>query len=135
MSDKLVHKFENFEQALNTFEEVMAEPINSKLALAGFIKHFEFTLELSWKLLKAFLEEKDIGETIIGSKDTIRASFQNRLIDQAEVWLVMIRDRNNSSHMYGHDFASNLIDRIRDEYFPEFIKLRETLRPLIKGKD
>lgn len=132
MTEKLKLKFENYNRAINTFIEVMDEPLSSKLALAGFIKHFEFTLELSWKILKFFLEEKDIGETLIGSKDTIRAAYRNGLLSNPEIWLIMIRERNNTSHMYEEDFVHHLVILIKEDFFPEFLKLRETLKQHIE---
>jgi nucleotidyltransferase substrate binding protein (TIGR01987 family) len=134
-NEKLQNKFKNFKRAIQTFEEVCQEEITGKLALAGLIKHFEFTLEVSWKMLKFFLEYKDIGTTMIGSKDTIRAAFANKVLENPEIWLIMLRERNNTAHMYDEEFVSDLTIRIKDEYLPEFIKLLAEIEPLVLAEE
>lgn len=49
---------------------------------------------------------------------------ENEFIDQ-EVWLSMLRERNNTSHIYDGEAAKKLVDRVIEEFIPEFIKVEK----------
>lgn len=54
--NRLYEKFTDFKKAYNRLTEGLnLEPQNS-IIIDGVIQRFEFTFELSWKLLKAYLE-------------------------------------------------------------------------------
>lgn len=42
---------------------------------------------------------------------------ENEFIDQ-EVWLSMLRERNNTSHIYDGEAAKKLVDRVIEEFIP-----------------
>jgi nucleotidyltransferase substrate binding protein (TIGR01987 family) len=62
------------------------------------IQRFEFTIELFWKILKKVLFHEKIESTT--PRDTLSKAYQYKLIDDEEVWLAMLDDRNNASHAY-----------------------------------
>jgi predicted nucleotidyltransferase len=43
------------------------------------------------------------------------------------VWLSMLRDRNDMSHIYDGNAAKELVDRILETYIPQFAKLEREL--------
>jgi nucleotidyltransferase substrate binding protein (TIGR01987 family) len=92
----------------------------------GYIQAFEFTQELSWNLLKDYLQNQGFSD-IHGSKDTYRLAFREGYIDEGEVWMDMIRSRNNSSHTYDEAEADNIIGKIENSYISEFQKLEAYL--------
>ncbi|WP_367142724.1 HI0074 family nucleotidyltransferase substrate-binding subunit [Desulfosporosinus sp.] len=62
----------------------------------GVIQRFEFTFELAWKTLKAVFED----EGLIGlnsPKTVLREAFAMGLIQDDELWLTMLSDRNSTS--------------------------------------
>lgn len=125
-------RFENFQLALARLEEAVAlskERDLSDLEEQGLIQGFEFTHELAWNVLKDFLEHQGITN-LIGSKDAVRTAFRNGLIDNGEVWMTMILDRNRSSHTYNLDVAREIADRILDDYYSEFRKLAQRLETI-----
>ena len=71
------------------------------------IQTFEYTHELSWKLLKDYLSFQGIAN-IIGSKDAVRQGFALGLISEGQIWMNMIESRNLSSHSYDEIFAKKL---------------------------
>ena len=45
-----------------------------------------------------------------------------------DLWLRMLRDRNDSAHIYDGARMRRLVDTIIDDYIPEFERLRQGLR-------
>lgn len=92
----------------------------------GMIQRFEFTVELSWKTLKAVLEDQGV----IGA-DTPKAAFREayaaNLIVNEEPWLLMLLDRNLTSHVYREDVATAIATRILNGYLDAFGGLIHTL--------
>ena len=43
------------------------------------------------------------------------------------IWLHMLKDRNDTSHIYDGNLAKELAARILKEYIPEFVSTRENL--------
>lgn len=115
-------RFSNFKKAVVSLEvggKLFAVSGLSELEKQGVIQGFEFTHELSWKVMQDFLKEK--GETsIYGSKDATRLAFNRGLISNGEGWVGMIKDRNLSSDTYQEEVAEKIFNNIVDIYYPLF---------------
>ena len=48
-------------------------------------------------------------------------------ISDSEVWLLMLKKRNTSVHIYNEDEADEMILLIRDSFIPTFTTLKDTL--------
>ena len=115
-------RFQNFEKALLKFKEAMEQEVLNELERNGLIQRFEFTIDLSWKVLKDFLEEK--GFVFKPSpKDTIREAYKAGLIDFGQTLIDGLEIRNELSHDYdGNKFeASEGV--LRNEIYPALLKL------------
>ena len=113
---------ENFLLVLNNLEEALALPIVNQRDVAGIIKNFEFVYELAWRLLKAELSAEGI---VAGSpKDVFAKSYQTGFIDNEEVWLAIIGDRNLTLHTYNEELAKKIVANIRNIYMKDFLALR-----------
>ena len=77
------------------------------------IQRFEFTVDLSWKALKAFLEEKK-GLVCRSPKDCFREAFRQGIIDYDERWLKWIELRNQTSHTYNEALAESVYAQLSD---------------------
>jgi nucleotidyltransferase substrate binding protein (TIGR01987 family) len=118
-------RFDSYKKALATLERGVAiaeERPFSELEEQGLIQGFEFTHELSWNLLKDFLEAKGFVD-IHGSRDTTRTAFREGYIENGEVWMNMIESRNKSSHTYNTDTAQAIVQLILNSYIGAFRKL------------
>ena len=112
-------RFENYRKAFATLKsavELAASRELSDLEKQGMIKGFEFTFELAWNVMKDYLEEQGISG-IIGSKGAVRQAFNKGLIDDGQVWMDMIKDRNLAAHSYDEKTAQDLITAIMDTYY------------------
>lgn len=98
-----------------------------ELELQGVIQAFEVSQELSWKVLKDFLEEQ--GKTdLFGSKNAVKEAFNLGLIANGEVWFDMIKSRNLTSHIYDHSEIVAILDTILNVYVAAFIEFENKMK-------
>lgn len=107
--------------SLFAFEE---SGIDEEILREALIKRFEFTQELSWKLLKDYLQYQGATD-LMGSRDVYRRALNLGIISDS-LWLNMILDRNLSAHDYNDDQAKEISRRIVELYFPLFEKLHSS---------
>lgn len=105
MSSKLESLIKDLRNALGKFEQVMQKEENEYIRDSA-IKRFEFTYELAWKTLRAYLKEK--GVRVYTPRDTIREAFQAGLIDNNPNWMRMVDTRNATSHIYNEAMAEEV---------------------------
>ena len=125
-------RFQNFKKALVTLKnavELAAERELTDLEKQGTVQGFEFTFELAWNVMKDYLEEQGVTG-IIGSKNAIRHAFNKGIIEDGEVWMDMVKDRNLASHVYDEETAEGLFVAIKNIYYVEFNKLAEKMNSL-----
>jgi nucleotidyltransferase substrate binding protein (TIGR01987 family) len=81
--------------------------------------------------MKSYAEYKDI-QGIGGSKDATRYAVDLDLIADGNVWMQMIKSRNETSHNYNGDVADDVIENILNLFFPEMVKLDGKFETLSK---
>jgi nucleotidyltransferase substrate binding protein (TIGR01987 family) len=91
----------------------------SPLEKQGLIQAFEFTHELAWNVLKDYLEIQGI-QGVVGSRGATREAFKNGLIADGEVWMDMIKSRNQTSHTYNEETANEITEAILKRYCAQF---------------
>lgn len=127
---KLESKLSNLNQALQRLKEAVEEfkqPNASDVVRDGVIQRFEFTYELAWKTTKVYLE--DIGIVDINSpKAIIKEAYAQRLITNEDNWLLMLKDRNMTSHMYKEEMVVGIAERICSSYIKELELLLQKLQ-------
>jgi nucleotidyltransferase substrate binding protein (TIGR01987 family) len=99
------------------------EHAKSELEITGAIKCFEYCFELSWKTMKKLLEVRGISD-INSPRAVFLAAFQNKLIDNIEMWNSFIAQRNLTSHTYDQDLAGEVFSSLGvfSQYLDNFIK-------------
>ncbi len=116
-------KFENYKNALSRLNEGIEKyEYTDDLLRDGLIQRFEFTFELAWKTLKAIFEE----EGLIGlnsPKTVLREAFSAGIITDEEVWLLMLKDRNATTHIYSEEIAKKICLNIEEKYQKELTNL------------
>lgn len=126
-------RFEHFVNAfkqLKNAKQLKAERDFTELELQGVIQAFEVSQELSWKVMKDFLEEQ--GKTdLFGSKNAVKEAFNVGLISKGEVWLDMIKSRNLTSHIYDEKEVLAILEIILNDYFPVFIDFENKMKSLL----
>ncbi|TDQ18302.1 nucleotidyltransferase substrate binding protein (TIGR01987 family) [Algoriphagus boseongensis] len=122
-------RLSHFSKALIQLEEGVTLSASRKLSSLeeqGLIQAFEFTHELAWNVLKDYFTYQG-NPTITGSRDASREAFRRGLIKDGEGWMEMIKSRNQSSHTYNEEIASEITDKIKSTYFSLFKDLENKL--------
>ena len=120
-------RFSNFNRALAQLETFVEPPALNEREQQGLIKAFEYTFELAWNTLRDLLRSQG-NTTLLGSRDTLREAFRLGLIDAGESWMLMIQDRNLTSHSYNRATADAIAAQILNRYLPCFQQLSQRLK-------
>jgi len=115
-----VNALEKYESAVNRYEEFKSEGFGD-IYLDLIVKRFEFTYEMSWKALKRYLEF--LGFEVKNPRQTFKESYSQQIIDDENIWLDMIEQRNLSSHIYDELEISEILDK-KENYLKAFQKLK-----------
>lgn len=122
--NKLQTQTKQFERALKRLKEVLAMP-KTDISRDSAIQRFEFTLDLGWKTMKTFLEEKK-GVACSSPKDCFREAYKHGLILYEDSWLVLVDMRNETVHTYNEETAEKIYAHLSHS-----IKLFEELYKVI----
>lgn len=121
---------------LDNFENCLAVLVNADFQMAeaddiyrtGIVGQFNLTFELAWKALQEVMREHSVEEASTGSpREILQLGYKIGFIDDAETWLLMLKKRNTSVHIYNEDEVDELILLIRDSFIPAFTVLKNTL--------
>jgi len=100
---KLESLCEDFAKALERLEEGLAEP-ETTLVRDACIQRFEIAFELSWKFLKAYMEQEH-NATCTSPRSCFRAAFKQGVIENDPFWLELTTLRNYTVHTYNQKLA------------------------------
>ena len=122
-------KYENFASNLRVLERAGQEDLNNEFILSGIIDKFFIQFELGWKLFKELLQYEGRTDFASGSPRAVIKTAYNvfSFIDE-KVWLEMLSEKNDASHIYNEEAARNLVNNILDKYIPEFQKTAAGLK-------
>jgi nucleotidyltransferase substrate binding protein (TIGR01987 family) len=140
-------RFSNFIKALKKLEDAVNyihenfliddeekfDDIVNDLIKQGLIQSFEFTHELAWNVIKDYAAYQGNPE-IRGTRDAVREGFSMGLIADGEIWMEMIKSRNETSHTYEEKTASSIFNKIIDQYLPVFLTFRDKMESIRIGE-
>lgn len=107
-------KLEALDRALDRLGEALGEDrAENQLAVDGTIQRFEFCFELTWRAMKAAIEELGVDAPM--PRLVLQHAFRVGWIDDEKAWIDMLKDRNVSAHVYKREQADALYERI-DRY-------------------
>lgn len=121
-------KFDNYCSNLAVLVMADKEDRKNEFIVSGIIDKFAIQFELGWKVLKELLvyEGTSIGKT--GSpRQIIKEAYLIYDFMDETIWLHMLRDRNDTSHIYDGELAKRLVERILEEYIPEMVRMKENI--------
>ncbi|MDP3559350.1 MAG: nucleotidyltransferase substrate binding protein [Legionellaceae bacterium] len=130
-------RLENYTKALQQLSEAVQltqQRSLSKLEQQGLIKGFEFTHELAWNVMKDYLFFQGVSN-IMGSRDAVREAFNKGLIEQGDLWMEMIKSRNQTSHTYNPSVADEITYQILHYYYACFQAFQHKMQALKASND
>lgn len=120
--------FSALEKAVRSLEDIHRQKMDV-YRRDGAIQRFEYTFELTWKMMQRVLKQQGIEA---GSpKQVFRAALKIGLIDDLDKWFDFLEKRNLTVHTYNEDKADEVFNASK-----AFITVsKETLERLKKESD
>lgn len=102
---------------------------NNDIYRTGVIGQFNLTFELAWKALQEILRLHGAEGADTGSpREILQLGYKLGFVNDSAVWLLMLKKRNTSVHIYNEKEVDEMILLIRDSFIPAFVVLEKTLR-------
>lgn len=128
-------RFQNFQKALRPLEKAISflkDAPDNEIYQMATIQAFEFCFELAWKTLKDFLTYEGLSVENL-PRNVIKDAFNVDLIQNGQLWIAMLRDRNILSHEYHFEKTQLVSLNIVTDYFDEFLALQKYFQQKLGG--
>ena len=123
-------KLDNFSNCLTILRNAdfkLAD--NNDIYRTGVIGQINLTFELAWKALQEILRLHGAEGADTGSpREILQLGYKLGFVNDSAVWLLMLKKRNTSVHIYNEQEVDEMILLIRDSFIPAFVALEKTLR-------
>ena len=123
-------KLDNFSNCLTILRNAdfkLAD--NNDIYRTGVIGQFNLTFELAWKALQEILRLHGAEGADTGSpREILQLGYKLGFVNDSALWLLMLKKRNTSVHIYNEQEVDEMILLIRDSFIPAFVALEKTLR-------
>ncbi len=114
-------KFENFKSNLRILENAENEDLSNEFIKSGIIDKFYIQFELAWKVMKEYLKDEGVAGAATGSpRNIIKEAYKICGFVNEDIWLEMLKDRNDTAHIYDKEVADRLVDKILNSYIKAF---------------
>lgn len=130
-------KLDNFSKCLKVLKNADFELAdNNKIYRTGIIGQFNLTFELAWKALQGVLRVHGAEGADTGSpREILQIGYKFGFVNDSAAWLLMLKKRNLSVHIYNEEEVDEMIVLIRDSFIPAFIELEKTLEKKLEEVD
>jgi len=117
MEEKYIPRYESFCNSLDALNEAKHRDLSDSFVLSGTAAKFCITMELAWKVMKDILSGYHmLTDFPKGSpREVMQKAFEVGLIHD-EVWLAMLRIRNELAHDYDNEIIQEQCDNIVNRY-------------------
>ena len=122
--NRFQNKLENFSNSVQRLNEAIEElkKSNNSIIRDGVIQRFEFTVELAWKTTREFLIDQGFSE-INTPQAVMKEAFTYGIVDDGQKWIMILEDRNLTSHIYSESVSIEISHRICNNHILGFQKL------------
>ncbi len=123
-------KLDNFSSCLDVLRRADFEIAEeNEIYRTGIIGQFNLTFELAWKALQEILKLHGAAGAETGSpREILQLGYKLGFLNDSAVWLLMLKKRNVSVHLYNEDDIDEMILLVRDSFIPAFSALEKTLQ-------
>lgn len=124
-------KIDHFKSNLKILEKADKEDLTNEFILGGIIDKFFIQFELGWKVLKELLTYEGQAVAASGSPRMIlKAAFTIYDFLEEELWLNMLKARNDMTHIYDFSAAKRMVEIILKDYIPAFQRMKEEIEDI-----
>ena len=121
-------RFDNYVSNLEILKRAENEDLENEFIISGIIYKFFVQFEFSWKVLKELLQYEGKRAAASGSpREILKAAYELYDFIDEDIWLEMLKSRNDMTHIYDGEAAKRLVNSILHRYIPEYIKLRDCI--------
>ncbi len=113
MTDDIQVSVGVLEKANRSLRAAMDPPPVNDRERDGAIQRFEYTIELSWRLIRKFLLRSGQNNVGASPKPIIRLASLEGWVDDVESWLELVEARNLTSHSYKDEIAMKVFDKAK----------------------
>ncbi len=114
-------KFDQYVSHLRILSRAFDEDLTNDFIVSGIIDKYYIQFELGWKILKELLRYEGANQAETGSpREIIKTAYAYYDFIDESVWLGMLRDRNDTTHIYNEEAARQLVNKVLDSYIHEF---------------
>ena len=114
-------KFDQYVRHLRILSRAFDEDLTNDFIVSGIIDKYYIQFELGWKVLKELLRYEGANQAETGSpREIIKTAYAYYDFIDESVWLGMLRDRNDTTHIYNEEAARQLVNKVLDNYIHEF---------------
>lgn len=131
---KKLDNFSNYLRVLKNADFELAD--SNEIYRTGVIGQFNLTFELAWKALQAVLRLHGAEGADTGSpREILQLGYKFGFINDSSVWLLMLKKRNLSVHIYNEEDVEEMIVLIRDSFITAFVDLEKVLEKKVEEAD
>ncbi|MCK5177653.1 MAG: HI0074 family nucleotidyltransferase substrate-binding subunit [Candidatus Aenigmarchaeota archaeon] len=120
-TERFKYKHLNYSNALEGFNDLLKVDLSEYTGVVldglknGQIQKFEYCTELTWKIIKSFLQNLHMLE-LPTPKLAIKAFYTNNFVDEKayELLINMLEDRNKLSHIYNEEDFNKIHIKLGD---------------------
>ena len=104
-------KLDNFANCLDILKQADFELADSNdIYRMGVVGQFNLTFELAWKALQEVLRMHGVEGAETGSpREILQVGYKVGFVNDSSVWLLMLKKRNTSIHIYNEEEIDELI--------------------------
>lgn len=121
MDAKFYRRFQSFQNSLASLAEAKNRDMSDSFVISGTGAKFSITFDLAWKVMKdIIIQYYEVVDFPKGSpREVLKKAFEFELID-GDVWLEMLKSRNDLTHDYDGTLVKESCRRIVDVYIDKF---------------
>lgn len=133
MESKYINRYKSFCSSLQNLGRCRSADPKAEFTLEGTICRYNLTFDLSWKVMKDILvKQMGIQDYAVGSpKENLQRAFENGLIND-DIWLQMLKVRNQLTHDYDLSYAEAMFDTIIGEFYDMLCVFRDNVAKYYK---
>jgi len=109
---KLEANTKQLTKVVSRLKEVLEQP-KDEIVRDSAIKRFELAMDVAWKTLKTYLEERD-GIVVHSPTNTIKEAYKQGYIEYDNKWLEFVKMRNETAHIYKEDMSEEVYSKLPD---------------------